>query len=124
MKPKTEYSGEPIHWELPDLKWITNHSKPTEPTYYAARARVSVTETVPVPGVTKGGAVYGSGIKSIGGSSSPSRQMGIIFTITSVLVPTSGIGDIRGGTMTGGNMVIRIMSPVFMMKSAGINRPL
>jgi hypothetical protein len=26
---------EPIHWDLPDLKWITNHSKPTEPTYYA-----------------------------------------------------------------------------------------
>jgi hypothetical protein len=85
---------------------------------------VSVTETKPMPGVTKGGAVYGSGAKSIGGNSSPSRQMGILFTITFVLVPISGIGDIRGGTIAGGNIVIRIISPVFMMKSAGIIRPL
>jgi len=76
-----------------------------------------------MPGVTKGGAVYGSGAMSIGGNSSPSRQTGIFFTVKFVLVPISGIGDISGGTTAGGEIVIRIISPVLIMKSAGICRP-
>jgi hypothetical protein len=84
---------------------------------------VSVTETVPVPGVTKGGEVYGRGARSIGGNSSPSRQTGIFFTVRFVLVPTSGTGAASGGTTVGGGIVIRIMSPVLIIKSAGICRP-
>jgi len=38
--------------------------------------RGSVTETVIVPGVTKGGSVYGSGAISIGGNSSPPQADG------------------------------------------------
>jgi len=83
---------------------------------------VSVTETVPVPGVTKGGAVYGSGARSIGGNSSPSRQTGILPTVKFALVPISGIGDISGGTTAGGKIVIRIISPVLIIKSAGTCR--
>jgi hypothetical protein len=81
---------------------------------------VSVTETVPVPGVTKGGAVYGRGAKSEGGSSSPSKQTSMLFTFMFALVPTSGIGAASGGTTAGGVIVIRIMSPVLIIKSAGI----
>lgn len=55
-------------------------------------AGVSVTETVPVPGVTKGGEVYGSGDLSVGGSSSPSRQTAMLFTFMFALVPVSGMG--------------------------------
>jgi len=83
---------------------------------------VSVTETVPVPGVTKGGEVYGSGARSIGGNSSPSRQTGILPTVRFALVPTSGTGAASGGTTAGGGIVIRIISPVLIIKSAGICR--
>jgi hypothetical protein len=74
----------------------------------------NVTETVPTPGVTNGGDVYGIGALSVGGSSSPSRQTGIFITVMSVLVPISGAGAINIGTTAGGNMVIRIMSPVLI----------
>ena len=73
-----------------------------------------------MPGVTKGGAVYGSGVMSIGGNSSPSKQTGILLTIKLVLVPIRGIGDISGGTIAGGKIVILTKSPVFIIKSAGI----
>jgi hypothetical protein len=46
------------------------------------------------------------------------------FIVKSLLVPTSGIGAKRGGTTAGGEMVILIMSPVLMMKSAGMCSPL
>ena len=81
---------------------------------------VNVTETVPIPGVTKGGEVYGIGALRGGGNSSPSKQANVPITIKSVLVPIKGIGAINGGTMVGGNMSILIMSPVLIMKSAGI----
>jgi len=81
---------------------------------------VNVTEIIPMPGVTKGGAVYGSGALSAGGNSSPSRQTGWLFTIKFVLVPISGIGAISVGTIAGGKIVIRIISPVFITKSAGM----
>jgi hypothetical protein len=74
----------------------------------------SVTETVPTPGVTNGGDVYGIGALSMGGSSSPSRQTGIFITIIFVLVPISGTGAINIGTTAGGKIVIRIMSPVLI----------
>jgi len=74
----------------------------------------SVTDTVPIPGITNGGEVYGIGILSRGGSSSPSRQTGIFITVMSALVPTSVAGAISNGTIAGGNMVIRIMSPVLI----------
>jgi hypothetical protein len=48
----------------------------------------------------------------------------MLFTVKSLLVPTSGIGAKRGGTTAGGKMVILIMSPVFIMKSAGMRSPL
>lgn len=53
---------------------------------------ISVTETVPTPGVTNGGAVYGRGALSTGGNSSPSRQTGMLFTMKFVLEPISGMG--------------------------------
>lgn len=81
---------------------------------------VKVTEIVPIPGVTKGGEVYGIGAISVGGNSSPSRQAGILITIKSELVPINGIGGINIGTTAGGKMVNLIISPVLIMKSAGI----
>lgn len=74
----------------------------------------NVTETVPIPGVTNGGDVYGIGAFNMGGSSSPSRQTGIFITVMSALVPVSGAGAINMGTTAGGNMVIRIISPVLI----------
>jgi hypothetical protein len=47
----------------------------------------------------------------------------MFFTVKFVLVPISGMGDISGGTTAGGAIVIRIMSPVLMIKSAGICHP-
>src|SRR3954462_13872700 len=79
------------------------------------RVRVSV----PVPGVTNGGAVYGSGPRSAVGSSSPWRHANWLLTCTSVLVPVSGTGAWMAGTSTGGGILIWIMSPVLMMKSLG-----
>ncbi len=73
----------------------------------------SVTDTVPTPGVTKGGEVYGMGALNMGGSSSPSRHAGIPSTVTSVLDPTSGTGANNNGTTVGGGMVNLMKSPVF-----------
>jgi hypothetical protein len=80
----------------------------------------SVTVTMPTPGVTNGGDVYGIGALSMGGSSSPSRHTGIFITVTFALDPISGAGAINIGTIAGGKMVILIKSPVLIMKSAGV----
>lgn len=74
----------------------------------------SVTETVPTPGVTNGGDVYGIGALSMGGSSSPSRQTGIFITVMFALDPTSGAGAKSIGTTAGGKMVNLIKSPVLI----------
>jgi len=74
----------------------------------------SVTETVPTPGVTNGGEVYGIGALSMGGSSSPSRQTGIFITVMFALDPISGAGARSIGTTAGGKMVIRMKSPVLI----------
>jgi hypothetical protein len=47
----------------------------------------------------------------------------MLFTVMFALVPTSGMGAASGGTSAGGKIVIRIMSPVLMIKSAGICGP-
>lgn len=79
---------------------------------------INMTITVPTPGVTKGGAVYGIGLFNAGGNSSPIKQAGILFTIRLVLVPIRGMGDMRSGTTAGGKIFILIISPVLITKSA------
>jgi hypothetical protein len=52
----------------------------------------SMTVKVPMPGVTNGGAVYCSGTRIEGGSSSPYRHTGCPPTMTVVPVPIKGTG--------------------------------
>jgi hypothetical protein len=59
----------------------------------------------------------------MGGNSSPSRHTGILITDTSELDPTNGTGATNIGTTTGGKIVIRMKSPVFIIKSADTATP-
>jgi hypothetical protein len=76
---------------------------------------VNVTLTVPTPGITKGGLIYGVGANNIFGNSSPSKQTGIPITLKLVLDPISGMGGIKDGTTAGGEMVILSISDVLKM---------
>ena len=59
----------------------------------------------------------------MGGNSSPSRHTGIFITVTSELEPINGTGATNIGTTTGGKIVIRMKSPVFITKSADTATP-
>src|SRR5438132_8387435 len=79
---------------------------------------ISVSVSVPMPGVTNGGAVYVSGARNAIGCSSPWTQTGWLLTSTVRPVPMSGTGATSCGMIAGGGTVTCSMSPVLISRSA------
>src|SRR5579863_7293747 len=76
-----------------------------------------VTVKVPKPEIVNGGAVYSSGSRRLGGSSSPSRHAVDPQTISDSADPSRGTGASRAGITAGGGIVMSMVSPVRSTKS-------